>query len=41
MINLAIVLLFLSLVLEILVGVTDDCVDGSECWKIVVVTWRL
>jgi hypothetical protein len=34
MIYLAIVLSFLPLILETQVGASDDCVDGSQGWKI-------
>jgi hypothetical protein len=35
-VNLTVIFSLLPLVLEVQVGVSDDCVDGFECWKIVV-----
>jgi hypothetical protein len=36
MVNLTVIFSLLPLVLKVQLGASDDCVDGFECWKIVV-----
>jgi hypothetical protein len=41
MVNLSVVLSFLSFVFEIYVGGSADFVDGSKCWETVILVGRL